>query len=63
LAVGVEVQPGRDEQGRAEELIGRMCGGLRPIIFHADAVFDGMARLILAPDGSFDPAAELGGVG
>jgi hypothetical protein len=60
LVVGVELQPGRDEPGRAEELLGRMCGGLRPVIFHADAVFDWMSRLLLAPDGSFDPAAELG---
>jgi hypothetical protein len=60
LVVGVEFQPGRDEQERAEELLGRMCGGLRPIIFHADTLFDWMFRLLLAPDGSFDPAAELG---
>jgi hypothetical protein len=60
LVVGVEVQPGRDEQERAEELLGRMCGGLRPVIFHADALFDWMSRLLLAPDGSCDPAAELG---
>lgn len=59
LVVGVEFQPGRDEQERAEELLGRMCGGLRPVMFHNDAVFDWMSRLLLAPDGSFDPAAEL----
>jgi hypothetical protein len=60
LVVGVEFQPGRDEEDRTEELLGRMCGGLRPVIFHADAVFDWMSRLLLAPDCSFDPAAELG---
>jgi len=59
LVVGVEFQPGRDKQGRAEELLGRMSGGLHPIIFHADALFDWMSRLLLAPDGSFDPGAEI----
>ena len=58
LVVGVELQPGRDQEGRAELLLGRMSGGLRPIIFHADALFDWTSRLLLAPDGSFDPAAE-----
>lgn len=59
LVVGVELQPGRDEQERADELLGRMSGGLHPIIFHADALFDWMSRLLLAPDGGFDPSAEL----
>lgn len=59
LVVGIELRPGRDDQERAEELIGRMCGGLRPIIFHADALYDWMSRLLLAPDCSFDPAAEV----
>lgn len=57
LVVGVEFQPGRDE--RAEELLGRMCGGLHPLLFHEDALFDWMSRLLLAPDGSFDPSAEV----
>lgn len=60
LVVGVELQPGRDEQGRAEELLGRMSGGLHPIIFYRDALFDWMSRLLLAPYGSFDPQAEIG---
>jgi hypothetical protein len=59
LVVGVEFQPGPDKQGHAEELLGRMSGGLHPIIFHADALFDWTSRLLLAPDGSFDPAAEI----
>lgn len=57
IVVGVELQPKRNEQ--AEELIGRMCGGLRPIMFHADALYDWMCKLLLAPNGSFDPEAEL----
>jgi hypothetical protein len=60
LVVGVEFQPWRDKQERAEELLGRMCGGLKPMIFHADALFDWMFRLLLAPDGSFDLLANLG---
>ncbi|MHC5537354.1 hypothetical protein ACYOEI_03855 [Singulisphaera rosea] len=59
LVVGVEIRPGRDVQGRAEEFVGRMCGGLRPFIFYEDAVFDWMFRLLCAPDGSFDPEADL----
>jgi len=59
LVIGVELQPGRDEQERADELVGRMAGGLRPIIFHRDELFDWMSRLLLARDGSFDPDAEL----
>ena len=59
LVVGVEFQPGRDQEGRAELLLGRMSGGLHPIIFHADALFDWSLRLLLAPDGSFDPGAEI----
>ena len=50
---------GADEQERADELVGRMSGGLRPIIFHSDAIFDWLSRLLLATDGSFDPSAEL----
>ncbi|HKA07887.1 MAG TPA: hypothetical protein VKD71_11565 [Gemmataceae bacterium] len=59
LVVGVEFQPGHDKEGRAELLLGRMSGGLHPIIFHADALFDWTSRLLLAPDGSFDPGAEV----
>jgi hypothetical protein len=59
LVVGVEFEPGRDQQGRAEELLGRMSGGLHPIFFHADALFDWRMRLLLAPDGLFDPSAEI----
>ena len=60
MVVGVELRPGRDDQERSDELIGRMSGGLRPILFHSDSLFDWSSRLLLAPDGSFDPAAELG---
>jgi hypothetical protein len=58
MVVGVEIDPSTDKEGRTEELVGRLCGGLRPIIFHADAFFDWMSRLLLAPDGRFDPTAE-----
>ena len=49
LVVGIEVRPDVDDAGRAEELIGRMCGGLHPMIFHKDAVYDWMSRLLLGP--------------
>ena len=61
LVVGVEVHPDVDHAGRSEELIGRMCGGLHPMIFYKDAVYDWMSRLLLGPDQSFDPSAEPGG--
>jgi hypothetical protein len=62
LVVGIEAQPDIDEAGRAEELIGRMCGGLRPMMFCQDAIYDWMGRLLLGPDQSFDPSAELAGI-
>lgn len=60
LVVGVEVRPDVDDAGRAEELLGRMCAGLQPLIFYKDAVYDWMSRLLLGPDQSFDPSAETG---
>jgi hypothetical protein len=59
LVVGVEAQPERDAQGRADELIGRMSRGLHPIIFHADGLYAWTGRVLLGPDGSFDPEAEI----
>lgn len=61
MVIGIEAHPGIDDDGRAEELIGRMCGGLRPIMFHCDALFDWMGRLLLGPDQSYDPDAEADG--
>lgn len=59
LVVGIEAQPERDAEGRADELIGRMSGGLHPIVFHGDALFDWTSRLLLAPDGAFDPESQI----
>ncbi|HET9768628.1 MAG TPA: hypothetical protein VFS60_17410 [Thermoanaerobaculia bacterium] len=54
LVVGVEVEPGRDREGRAEDLIGKLCYGLEPIMFFENALYDWDGRLLLGPDGSFD---------
>ena len=54
LVVGVEIEPGRDREGRAEELIGKLCNGLAPIMFFENALYDWDGRLLLGPDGSFD---------
>jgi len=59
LAVGIVVQPGRDPEGRVEDLLSRMMGGLTPILFYGDSLHDHLGRLLLAPDGSFDPEAEI----
>jgi hypothetical protein len=59
LIVGVEITPGRDPEERCDTLVGKLSFGLRPLIFHADALFDQDSRLLLAPDGSFDPLAQV----
>src|SRR5579871_1364201 len=59
LVVGVVVEPDRDDQGRVQELIGRMCGGLHPIMFYGNALYDWIGRLLLAPNGSYDQDAEF----
>ena len=59
LVIGIVVQPGRDSEGRAEELLGCMCGGLTPIMFYGDTLYDHKGCLLLAPDGSFDPTGEI----
>lgn len=61
LTVGVAIEPGRDEAGRAEGILGAISGGLDPIVFYEMALYDAGARLLLAPDGSFDPEADVGG--
>ena len=56
LVLGIEIQPERDAEGRAEELMGKLCAGLQPLIFYWNAIFDAQFRLLLGPDASFDPA-------
>lgn len=59
LVVGVVVEPGRDEEGRAERLLGTMAYGLDALMFFGNALYDKDAKLILAPDGSFDEGADV----
>lgn len=59
LVAGIEIEPGRDPEGRTEHLLGALCSGLVPLVFFEDAVYDSMSRLILGPDGSFDDAADV----
>jgi hypothetical protein len=59
LVAGVVIEPGRDDQGRAEALLGALAYGLEARLFHGSALYDKDARLILAPDGSFDEAADV----
>jgi hypothetical protein len=60
LVVGIEAQPGRDDAGRVNDILGRLCGGLQPIMFFDRALYDADSRLLLGPDGSFDPRAIVG---
>ena len=59
LVIGVELRPERDPDGRCEELLGKLCGGLRPIVIFDHAIYDYMMRLLLGPDGSFHENASL----
>ena len=59
LVVGVALEPGRDEEGRAEDLLGTLANGLKALLFFGDALYDPSTQLILAPDGSFDPEADV----
>jgi hypothetical protein len=59
LVVGVEVRPGRDPLGRVSEILGKLCFGLQPIMFFDRALYDSESRLLLGPDGSFDPRATI----
>jgi len=59
LVVGVEIEPKRDDKGRAERLLGTMAYGLDALMFYGSALYDKDSNLILAPDGSFDENADV----
>src|SRR5262249_12873915 len=59
LVVGVVVEPGCDEGGRAEGILGALANGLDALLFCQSALYDKNSKLILAPDGSFDPEADV----
>jgi hypothetical protein len=59
LVAGVVIEPERDAEGRAEEILGAMAHGLHALLFHGSALYDRNSKLILAPDGSFDAEADV----
>ncbi len=59
LVVGVTIEPGRDPAGRAEELLGTIANGLDALMYFGGGLYDKHAKLVLGPEGSFDPAADL----
>jgi hypothetical protein len=59
LVVGVVVEPGCDQAGRAERILGGLAGGLDALMFCQSALYDKNSKLILAPDASFDPEADV----
>lgn len=59
LVMTVQVEPGRDGQGRANLVLARLALGLDAVVLTAGVLFDTRFRLLMAPDGSYDPAAEL----
>jgi hypothetical protein len=59
LVVGVVVEPKCDTAGRAEQVLGALAYGMEALMFFGNALYDKDSRLILAPDGSFDEAADV----
>jgi hypothetical protein len=59
LVAGVVIEPKRDAKGRAEWILGAMAYGLHALLFYGSALYDRDSKLILAPDGSFDPEADV----
>jgi hypothetical protein len=61
LVAGIVIDPKRDEEGRAEGILGSMAYGLHALMFYGSALYDRDAKLILAPDGGFDAEADVTG--
>jgi hypothetical protein len=59
LVAGVVIEPGRDAEGRAEAILGAMAYELHALLFYGSALYDRDSKLILAPDGRFDPEADV----
>jgi len=59
LVMTVQVEPARDNDGRANQVLARLAVGLDAVVLTAGVLFDKRFKLLMAPDGSFDPAAEL----
>src|SRR5262245_37265972 len=50
LVAGVVVEPGRDDEGRAEGVLGGLAYGLHALLFYGPALYDRDSKLILGPD-------------
>jgi hypothetical protein len=59
LVIGVVIEPDRDE--RVDGVLGAIIHTLQAFVFWDGAILDTQARLILAPDGSFDEEADVDG--
>jgi hypothetical protein len=59
LVVGVVIEPGRDE--RVDGVLGAIIHTLQAFVFWDNVILDSQARLILAPDGSFEEEADVDG--
>jgi hypothetical protein len=59
VVAGTVIEPERDEEGRAERILGAMAYGLNALLFYGSALYDRDSKLILAPDGSFDEEADV----
>ncbi len=57
--ITVQVEPGLDPEGRARLALARLAVGMRAIVLTSGALFSTRFQLLLAPDGSYDPAAEI----
>jgi len=60
LIVGMVIEPLRDDEGVAEQLLGTLSNGLDALLFFDSAIYDKDAILLLGPDGSFDEHAVIG---
>ncbi len=59
LVMTVQVEPARDNEGRANITLAKLAVGLDAVVLTAGVLFDKRFKLLMAPDGSFDLAAEL----
>jgi hypothetical protein len=59
LVVGVIIEPGRDQAGRAEQLLGMMANGLDALMYFDGVLYEKNVKVVLAPGGSFDPEADV----
>jgi hypothetical protein len=59
LVVGVVIEPGYDESGRADALLGALAHAIDAVLYFAGGLYDKDMKLLLGPDGSFDATADV----